>query len=128
MQRALVESASLRDLLGRYAHVFFVQVFQTVACNAVHSAEQRFARWLLTASGRNGHGSVPLTHEYIAEMLGVGRPTISLVARALQSAGLIDYRRGIITVANRRGLEKTACECYWTVRQAYQQFLPLTFK
>jgi CRP-like cAMP-binding protein len=121
LQQALRDSASLRDMFGRYVHAFLAQVFQSVACNALHSAEERFARWLLAAADRNGGGSMALTHEFMAEMLGVGRPTLTLVARSLQTARLIDYRRGMISVVDRPGLEEVACECYWTVRQVYER-------
>jgi CRP-like cAMP-binding protein len=128
LQHALRESTSLRDLFGRYSHAFLVQVFQSVACNAVHSAEERLARWLLSAADRLGGGSIALTHEFVAELLGVGRPTVTLVAGALQAARLINYRRGLITIVDRPGLEKVPCECYWIVRRAYEQSLPLTYK
>lgn len=127
LEEALRQSLSLRELFGRYIHAFMAQVFQSVACNAVHSAEERFARWLLAAADRNASHSIALTHEFMAEMLGLGRPTVTLVARALQTARLIDYRRGQITITDRTGLEEVACECYWTVRRAYQQLLPLTY-
>lgn len=128
LQRALHESAPLRDLLGRYVHAFLAQITQSVACNAVHAAERRLARWLLAATERNGNRPLPLTHEFLAEMLGVGRPTVTLVARALQAAGLIDYRRGSISVTDRRGLESAACECHRAVRRVYEDLLPLTFE
>lgn len=127
LQRAIQESASLRALLGRYMHAFMAQVAQSVACNAVHAAEQRLARWLLGAAERSPSAPIPLTHEFLAEMLGVGRPTVTLVARQLQGAGLIDYRRGSITVTDRRGLESAACECHRTVQRVYEDLLPLTF-
>jgi CRP-like cAMP-binding protein len=93
----------------------------------VHSAEQRLARWLLAASDRTGGRAVPLTHEGLADMLGVGRPTVSIIARNLQDSGLIAYRRGLIEVASRAGLEKVACPCYGAVRHAYQRLLPLSY-
>lgn len=127
LDAALGESRSMRELFGRYAHAFLGQVFQSVACNAVHSAEERFARWLLSAADRNGGAALALTHEFVAQTLGVGRPTLTLVARSLQTAGLIEYRRGLILVVDRIRLEEVACECYWTVRQIYEQFLPLAF-
>lgn len=127
LHAALRESSSLRDLFARYVHAFLAQVFQSVACNAVHSTEARFARWLLAAADRSGDNALALTHEFVAEMLGVGRPTLTMIARALQTAGLIDYRRGLISVVDRKRLESVACECYWTVRRVYEQSLPLTY-
>jgi CRP-like cAMP-binding protein len=128
LQRILQDSNSLRELFGRYLHAFLAQVSQSVACNAVHAAERRLARWLLAASDRTGSKAIPLTHEFLADMLGVGRPTITLVARGLQAAGLIAYRRGSITVADRGGLEAVACECHRTVRRVYEDLLPLTYE
>jgi CRP-like cAMP-binding protein len=128
LQRPLQESHSLRTLLGRYTYAFMAQVAQSVACNAVHAAEQRLARWLLGATDRRRDTPIPVTHEFLAEMLGVGRPTVTLVARQLQGAGLIDYRRGSITVTNREGLEGAACECHRTVSRVYEDLLPRTFE
>lgn len=128
LNRALRDSASMRSLFGRYLHAFLTQITQSAACNAVHAAERRLARWLLGATERNGGRALPLTHEFLADILGVGRPTLTLVARALQNAGLIDYRRGLITVTDRDGLEKAACECYRAVRRVYEDLLPLTFE
>lgn len=117
----------LRELLGRYLHAFLAQLCQTVACNAMHSADKRLARWLLAAADRTGSKPVSLTHEFLAEMLGLGRPTVSIVARALQSEGLIAYRRGLIEIVDRAGLERAACECYRVVRRTYQRLLPLSY-
>ncbi len=127
LQHALTESASMRALFGNYIHAFLGQVYQAVACNALHSAEERLAKWLLMSSDRTKGNGVPLTHEFLAEMLGVGRPTVSLIARTLQNAGLITYRRGLITVLDRPGLEETSCSCYDIVRRSFEQLLPLTF-
>jgi CRP-like cAMP-binding protein len=127
LAEAIEHCPSLRELLGRYLHAFLAQLSQTVACNAVHSADKRLARWLLSAADRNGGKPVLLTHEFLADMLGLGRPTISIVARTLQDEGLIRYRRGLIEIADRPGLEKAACECYSVVRRAYQRLLPLSY-
>jgi CRP-like cAMP-binding protein len=127
LQRALRDSAPMRSLFGRYLHAFLTQITQSSACNAVHAAERRLARWLLGATERNSGKALPLTHEFLADLLGVGRPTLTLVARALQNAGLIEYRRGLITVTDRDGLEAAACECYRAVRRVYEDLLPLTF-
>jgi CRP-like cAMP-binding protein len=123
---ALAESPQLRAACGAYAQAFFAQLLQNVACNAAHTVEERCARWLLTGHDRSGD-TFPLTHEMLAEMLGVRRSTVTLVARAFQNAGLIQYRRGILTVLDRAGLEAAACECYRVIRNRYKQLLPSAF-
>jgi CRP-like cAMP-binding protein len=90
---------------------------QTAACNRLHSVEQRTARWLLMAGDRLGGNVLPLTQEFLAAMLGVRRSGVSEAAGELQRSGLIRYRRGEITIIDRQGLEKTACECYVLDRQ-----------
>jgi CRP-like cAMP-binding protein len=125
---AFEESASFRRCLLAYNHAFSTLVFQSVACNISHSAEVRLARWILMCLDRCGDGeTVALTHEYLADMLGVGRPTITVVARTLQAAGLIRYSRGVITVLDRAGLEAASCECYWKVREVFERVLPGSF-
>ena len=88
---------------------------QSTACNAVHQVEQRLARWLLMAHDRMQIDSFALTQEFAAMMLGASRPTVTLVAGSLQSAGLIDYRRGHLTIRNREAFEEASCECYATM-------------
>ena len=121
---ALGDRPGLQALLARHFEALLAQLFQTAACNAAHSAEQRLARWLLAAADRTCGRPVPLTHETLADTLGVGRPTVSIIAANLQASGLVAYRRGLIEVANRAGLEKVACPCYAAVRHAYQRLLP----
>jgi CRP-like cAMP-binding protein len=104
------------------------QTLQTVACNAVHSVEARCCRWILMSQDRVGKGDLPLTHEFLAEMLGVQRSTVSEVTRTLQDKGLIRQGRGAITVIDRPALQNTACECYEIIRQRYQQLLPQTYE
>jgi len=121
-------SPGFRATIMAYNHAFAALVFQSVACNISHSAETRLARWILMCIDRCGDGeTVALTHEYLADMLGVGRPTIPVVARTLQAAGLIRYSRGVITVLDRAGLEAASCECYWKVRQTFERLLPGSF-
>lgn len=121
-------SRSFRQIIMAYNHAFATLVFQSVACNISHSAEVRLARWILMCVDRCGDGeTVALTHEYLADMLGVGRPTITVVARTLQAAGLIRYSRGVITVLDREGLEAASCECYWKVRETFERLLPGSF-
>ena len=98
-------------LVTRYAHAHIGFVMQSTACNAKHSVEQRLARWLLLAHDRVGTDEFPLTQEFVAMMLGASRPTVTVVAGALQQSKLITYRRGIIRVLNRPKLEGVSCEC-----------------
>lgn len=115
---------TLRHLIMRYGEVLLAQTFQNVSCNAVHPVESRCCRWILSMRDRADQDTLPLTHEFLAEMLAVQRSSVSMVTRTLQSAGLIQQSRGSITVLNRAGLEKTACECYAKVRLIYQRLLP----
>jgi CRP-like cAMP-binding protein len=118
---AAQESASLRGLLLGYVRYFLIQVLQSVACNGLHSVQERFARWLLMAHDRAGTDSFRLTQEFLADLLGIHRPSVTIVARTLQAAGLISYTRGLITITDRKGLEEATCECYDMVRQALNQ-------
>jgi CRP-like cAMP-binding protein len=102
------------DLLTRYAQALVGLIMQSTACNAVHTVDQRLARWLLMAHDRIGTMSFPLTQEFVAMMLGVARPTVTIVAGTLQRAGLIRYQRGNVTVLDRARLEAASCECYRT--------------
>jgi CRP-like cAMP-binding protein len=102
------------ELLTHYAQALVGFIMQSTACNAVHSVEQRLARWLLMARDRMGSDDFPLTQEFVAMMLGASRPTVTIVAGTLQKAGLITYHRGHVTIVDREGLEAAACECYRT--------------
>lgn len=102
------------DLLTRYAQALVGFIMQSTACNAVHSVEQRLARWLLMAHDRIGRDEFPLTQEFVAMMLGASRPTVTVVAGTLQKAGLITYHRGHVTIVDREKLESASCECYRT--------------
>jgi CRP-like cAMP-binding protein len=117
----------LRQLFTNYGQVLLVHTFQTVACNAVHPVEARCCRWILAMHDRAEQDTLPLTHEFLAEMLGVQRSSVSVVTRTLQTAGLIQQSRGSITVSDRAGLEETACECYRKIRRIYERLLPGTF-
>jgi len=100
------------ELMTRYSQALVGFIMQSTACNAVHSVEQRLARWLLMAQDRMGTDEFPLTQEFVAMMLGATRPTVTVVAGMLQKAGLITYHRGRITVLDRKKLESASCECY----------------
>jgi CRP-like cAMP-binding protein len=116
-QAAVRESDSLRNLILRYKEALLGQVQQTAACNALHQLEARLARWLLQTADRVDGPSLPLTQEFMSQMLGVRRTTVTLVAGNLQQAGLISYHRGRVVILNRAGLEEAACECYETLRR-----------
>lgn len=110
---------ALIDLIRRYAAISLGQLAQNSACNRLHSLDQRCCRWLLTAQESSGGDTFQLTHEVLALMLGVQRPGVSITARALQDAGLIQYQNGRVTVTDRSGLEAGACECYATMNAQF---------
>ena len=103
---------AFHDLFTRYAQALVGFIMQSTACNAVHTVEQRLARWLLMAHDRVGKDDFPLTQEFVAMMLGASRPTVTTVAGTLQKAGLITYHRGHLTLVDREQLESASCECY----------------
>ena len=105
---------AFHNLMARYAQALNGVIMQATACNAVHSVEQRLARWLLMAHDRVGRNEFPLTQELVAVMLGVSRPSVTIVAGTLQKAGLITYHRGHLTIVDREKLEAASCECYRT--------------
>jgi CRP-like cAMP-binding protein len=105
---------AFRDLMVKYAQALSGVVMQSTACNAVHSVEQRLARWLLLAHDRVGTNEFQLTQEFVAMMLGVTRPSVTVVAGTLQKAGLITYHRGHLVIVDRERLEAASCECYRT--------------
>ncbi|MBA3779959.1 MAG: Crp/Fnr family transcriptional regulator [Chloroflexi bacterium] len=111
-----------------YIGVCMVEMAQSVACNRLHTADVRLARWLLTARDRLESDELPLTHEYLAIMLGVHRPRVTVAAGALQAAGLIQYRRGHIRITNGAALEEAACECYGIIRRAYERYEQLRLR
>ena len=123
--RAFVEGdGKLRDLMSAYTQALFAQIGQAVACNGVHEIQQRTAKWLLETHDRVEGDEIQLTQEFLADMLGVTRPSVTVAARQLQSAGLITYRRGRVTVLDRAALEDAACECYEVVRREFNRLLP----
>jgi len=117
----------IRQLILSFTEALLTQTLQTVACNAVHSVEARCCRWILTTRDRVDHDALPLTHETLAELLGVQRSTVSSVTRVLQMAGLINQGRGLITITDRAGLEEMSCECYRKIRKSYERLLPGTY-
>lgn len=120
LKALLQEHQNIRSLIGAHEQALFAQAQQSAACNATHVVESRFARWLMRASDLCGSDVLPLTQEYIAQMLGVRRTSVTLVARTLQQAGLIRYARGHIKIIDKPALQETACECYQTVKMNYK--------
>jgi CRP-like cAMP-binding protein len=118
-RQALARDGGLHALLNRFTQATMVQVGQNVVCNRSHSTEVRMARWLLTTRDRVGREEFPLTQEFLAQMLGVHRPTVSDTAQRIQAEGLIRYRRGVITIVDRDSLERKACECYRIVKAEF---------
>ncbi len=109
------------ELLLLYNSAFLAQVSQSVACNGLHSTYQRCCRWLLMSHDRIQSDEMPLTHEFLAIMIGVRRAGVTEVLLSLKEAGLISSKRGIVTILNRKGLEGAACECYRTVTDEYRR-------
>jgi CRP-like cAMP-binding protein len=120
----LHRQGALASLVERYTLAFFSQVSQQVACNGLHSVEQRCARWLLLTHDRVGTDEFPMTHEFLAQMLGVRRASVTVTAGTLQRAGFVEFSRGRVAVVDRAGLEGAACECYGVTREVYDRLLP----
>src|SRR5262245_2393407 len=121
--QCLKQGGPLDLLLRRYIAFALRSAYQAVACNALHSVEERMSRWLLTTQDRVVKPEFPLTQEFLAEMLGVRRQTVQVVAGTLQTAGLITYRRGLVQVVDREGLEAASCECYATTKTLYDRIV-----
>jgi CRP-like cAMP-binding protein len=111
------------EIAARYAQVMYYSLSQAIACNRFHQLNERCAKWLLMTNDRAGN-HFPMTHEFLALMLGVNRPTVTLSASTLQDAGLISYTRGVMTILDRPALEKMACECYGATRAELHRLLP----
>jgi CRP-like cAMP-binding protein len=130
---ATIEASRLRELIAaddrllmqllRYAHTLQEQIAQSVACNSRHALDERCAKWLLMTHDRVGHDEFTLLQTFLASMLGVHRPRVTVAAGMLQSAGLISYQRGTIRIVDRAGLEAASCECYAVVRAAHARML-----
>jgi CRP-like cAMP-binding protein len=117
LQSTLESAPHLQLMLSRYAAVRSMQVAQTAACNRLHDIGQRLARWLLMTQDRVDSGSLPITHDFLATMLGTDRPSVSQAAGVLQRRKIIEYTRGAVKIVNRKKLENTVCECYGVIRQ-----------
>jgi CRP-like cAMP-binding protein len=118
--RAVVDQCSrLHSLLSKHEQALFAQAQQSAACNISHTLESRFARWLLRARDLSGSDEIHLTQEYLAEMLGVRRTSVSLIAHTLQQAGLLRWQRGHVTIRDHNALQEISCECYQAVKLNY---------
>jgi CRP-like cAMP-binding protein len=115
----LIHDGRFGSTLAGYMQQMIDQMTQVAGCNRRHTIERRAARWLLMTHDRGDGDRFLLTHEFLATMLGAGRPKVSLAAQKLQAAGLISYRRGLVTILDRAGLERAACECYAVVARAF---------
>jgi CRP-like cAMP-binding protein len=122
-QPLLDSSAPLRTLLGRYVQAVCNLTTQSILCNNFHPVDERLCRWLLMTHDRVSMDELPLTHEFIAQMLGTRRPSVTVAAGMLQKAGLINFRRGRIRVVNRAALASAACECYEITRRETERLL-----
>ena len=117
LRELLPSTPVLQATLNRYAAGLAMQVAQTAACNRLHKIEERLSRWLLIAQDRVDSGIVPITHDFLATMLGTDRPSVTVAAGMLQREGIIEYTRGSVRILNRKKLESFACECYALIKQ-----------
>ncbi len=121
--KELARSATMQAVMLRYVHALFNQVAQSAACNHFHSLEQRCSRWLLMTRDRMHSDEFVLTQEFLAMMLGVTRPGVSIAAGGLQRAGLITYKRGKVSILDRQGLKDRSCECYEVSKREFDRLL-----
>ena len=121
LRQALEKSEQLRHRAQLYLQAHLVQASQTAGCNRLHEIAERLARWLLMCDDRTDSDDLEITHQSLGDMLGSPRATVTLAARMLQKAGLVDYSRGHVRILNRRGLEEAACECYRNIRREYDR-------
>lgn len=119
----IARGGTFERLVRSYAAYTLRYANQTVACNLLHSVEERMCRWLLMIHDRTGSDEFPFTHELLSEMLGVRRQTVTVIAGELQNQGLIQYRRGILRILDREGLEAGSCECYSVIKDAYDRLV-----
>ncbi len=125
LHKAAEERPAIRSMILRYTEILMSLTLRSAACNAAHSVEARAGRWIIATCDRLNRRNIPLTHEFLADMLGVQRSTVSTILHGFQTRGLIRQERGSITVVDRSGLQQAACECYGTLRQKYEKLLPL---
>jgi CRP-like cAMP-binding protein len=118
-----MQSENLISMVMRHEQTLFAQAQQSTACMANHDVEARLCRWLLRARDLSGSNELPFTQEFLGEMLGVRRTSVTTVAKTLQASGMINYTRGRIEILDVEGLKDSACECFETVKQQYRQLL-----
>jgi hypothetical protein len=123
LQTEFRTSEHVRNLFVSYSETLLSQVQQTVACNSMHTTEERMCRWLLMMHDRAEGAPLTYTHEFLANIMGANRKSVTLAAQSMQAKGLISYRRSTMQVLNRKGLEKASCECYGIVRDRFDAFL-----
>ncbi len=121
--KAMKPGTTLQRLVHRYAAYSIRYGNQTIACNLLHSVEKRMCRWLLMCGDRVEKDAFTLTHEFLAEMLGVRRQTVTVIAGKLQTAGIISYHRGAIHILSRKKLEEASCECYGVILASYDRIM-----
>jgi CRP-like cAMP-binding protein len=121
LKSAFEQNGELRRHLQKYIQAFMVQTSQTAACNRLHNIEERLARWLLSCRDRMSSDRLALTQDFLGQMLGSPRTTVTLAVGLLERAGMIHHSRGVVTVRDRVALESAACECYRTVRDEYSR-------
>lgn len=114
---------TFRKVLLRYTQALITQISQGAACNSMHPIEERCARWLLTTQDRVGADHFELTQEFLSQMLGVRRPSVTVAASMLQKAGLITYSRGLVVITDRKGLEAASCSCYRVIRNEFERLI-----
>ena len=117
LEEELERNGRFHNLLSRYSHALLIQALRTGACNALHSLHERCARWMLTTLDRTDESSFAVTHEFLASLIGCGRPVLTLILRDLEAAGAITLYRGAIHVRDRSVLEAASCECYEIIRE-----------
>jgi CRP-like cAMP-binding protein len=123
-QREMSNGSALTERLKRYTMIHLTQTTQWVACNRLHSLEERLARWLLASADATGSERFELTQDFIAQMLGVRRPSVTVIVRGFEKQGMVQTSRGRIRISDRGALERTVCECYQFVRQQIDQVMP----
>lgn len=123
IQDEFEKSVQIQNLLVSFSETLLSQVMQTVACNSLHTVEERMCRWLLMMHDRAEGEQLTYTHEFLARIMGANRTSVTRAAQALKDKGIITYHRGLMQIEDREGLETTACECYAIVKKRFDAFL-----
>ncbi|MEZ0167750.1 Crp/Fnr family transcriptional regulator [Microvirga sp. TS319] len=128
LEEIVITRPAIHQIIQRYLEALSLRTLQSVACNAIHDVEARTCRWILSTCVRIDQETIPLTHERLAEVIGVQRSTMSAILKKLQERGLIRQIRGGIIVTDRAGLERATCECYWRIGEMFKRILPHALK